>query len=103
MKANTHFFLSAVASHINAKIMVVDATTMITFTHQDDKAADCRLIVEVERKGNSFVIGYDMVKGSKVVSQAASVPLPSDVVQGVLAAIANDAFKQEKDLQSTIH
>jgi hypothetical protein len=64
---------------------------------------ECRLIVEVERKGNDFVIGYDMVNGSTVISNAASVPLPSNLVIGVLAAIANDAFKQEKELQAVIH
>lgn len=93
-KANLFFILSAVADHIVADFRTFDATTLFTFRHELDKAPN-RLQVQVARKGKDFIVSYDAEYNGKTIVQAASLPIPADQVQAVIAQIANDAIPAE--------
>lgn len=96
MKANNFFFLSAVDSHINATVFAPCQDTKITFWHEDDKEKESQLIVYVKKVEQSFVVSYTMIDLNNCIQSAESDNLASKQVYGVIAAIANDAFKATK-------
>lgn len=92
-QANQFFFLSAVDTHINARVKVSGHITMITFTDMQDVKETCPLVVMVYRTEHGFKIGYDMEKDGIRIHQAESDYLNDSMVSGVIASVANDAFK----------
>lgn len=96
MKANNFFFLSAVESHINAAVSTqYPVTTNITFWHEDDTDQESKLIVTVTNVEKSFIVSYVMINLNTCIQSAESDKLTSNQVYGVIAAIANDAFKAQ--------
>lgn len=96
MKANNFFFLSAVESHINATVFAPSHDTKITFWHEGDLEKESQLIVYVKKVEQSFVVSYTMIDLNNCIQSAESDKLTSNQVYGVIAAIANDAFKATK-------
>jgi hypothetical protein len=94
-QANQFFFLSAVAPHINASVKVSGHVTMISFTDVKDVEESCPLVVMVYRTEHGFKVGYDMEKDGIRIQQAESDYLDNSLVAGVIASVANDAFKGE--------
>ncbi|WP_133670712.1 hypothetical protein [Burkholderia pseudomallei] len=96
MKANNFFFLSAVESHINAAVSTqYPVTTKITFWHENDTDQESKLIVTVANVEKSFIVSYVMMNLNTCIKSAESDKLTSTQVYGVIAAIANDAFKAQ--------
>ncbi|WP_284161748.1 hypothetical protein [Burkholderia pseudomallei] len=94
MKANNFFFLSAVKSHIDASVSTqYPVTTKITFWHEKDTDQESKLVVTVTNVEKSFVVSYVMMDLNTCIQSAESDELTSTQVYGVIAAIANDAFK----------
>lgn len=93
-KANTYFLLAEVADHILANFRTFDNTVIFNFRHEQD-AAPNRLQVQVTRTGKHFIVSYDAEYNGKQIMQGNSDPIPGDMVQQVIAEIANDTIPAE--------
>lgn len=90
-QANTLFILADVADHIVASLSNVAGTVQIILRHREDREPN-RLQINIDRQGKDFVISYDAVYNGQRITQAKSKPIPGDMVQQVIAEIANDTI-----------
>lgn len=93
IKANKFFMLSGVDAHIMARVSGLD----FILTHAEDLYSQCELTITVARKDvenhpHGWTVSYNMKKDGVEINQAESVLIYADRVQGVIAAVANDAF-----------
>ena len=94
IQANKFFMLSGVDSHIAARVNGLD----FILTDKEDLYAQCELTITVCRKDvenhpHGWTVSYNMKKDGVEINQAESVLIYADRVQGVIAAVANDAFR----------
>lgn len=90
-KARSFFMLAGVDGHIQARIEGKD----FIFTHEDDLDSTCELYVSVANRPaeGGWRVAYVLQKDGAGIQQASSGIIPHESIQGVIAAIANDAFK----------
>ncbi|QYC52649.1 hypothetical protein [Salmonella phage SSBI34] len=88
IKANNFFFLAGVEDHIVAEFRNIDATAFIKMRHESDVSTD-RVEMEVTRHGKEFKIKYLIIVNNATFSEGVSEPIPDNMIQQVIAAVAN--------------
>lgn len=90
IRANQFFMLAGV-SH---SVMASCEGRTFTLTHVADVNALSVLHVTVLSMANGkWRVNYQMINNYETIAKAESDIIPADMVQGVIAAIVNDAFE----------
>lgn len=97
IQASTFFYLA----NVNEQINVIENGLTFTFYHNKDINLDCPFSIEAFKVGNGYQINWKKARfvGETsqieiIVQQAQSaVPIPSNLIGGMIALLVNDAFK----------
>lgn len=96
IRANSYFFLAAVASHIQVEFDQVGATSSFVFKNENDVDSVDLFCVIVYRENTGFRVDYRMGRAGSEFQHGISDIIPSGKVYGVIAALVNDALQLQK-------